>query len=44
MNNAASMVRESDGIRQFVVVGNKTEGSTLEAGSYAEAEITRRQA
>jgi hypothetical protein len=25
------------------VVGNKTEGSTLEAGSYAEAEITRRK-
>jgi len=42
MINAASMVREQDGIRQFVVVGNNSEGSILQAGSYAEAEITRR--
>jgi len=42
MTNAASMVREQDGIRQFVVVGNQTEGSSVQAGSYAEAEIIRR--
>jgi hypothetical protein len=44
MMNAASMVRESDSLRQFIAVGDKTEGSALEAGSYAEAEITRRKA
>lgn len=42
MLNAASMVREQDGVRQYVVVGQQEEGSTVEAGSYAEAEITRR--
>jgi hypothetical protein len=42
MNDAASMVREENGITQFVVVGNNTEGSSLQASSYAEAEITRR--
>lgn len=42
MTNAASMIREQNGIRQFVAVGNKDEGSSLQAGSYAEAEITRR--
>jgi len=42
MTNVASMVREQDSIRQFVAVGNKTDASTVEAGSYAEAEIIRR--
>lgn len=42
MINAAGMVREKDGIRQFVVVGNNTQESALQAGSYAEAEIVRR--
>ena len=32
MANAASMVREKDGIRQFVVVGNNTQASGLVAG------------
>lgn len=43
MDNAASMVREKDGLTQYVVVGNNTEASSLQVGSYAEAEITRRQ-
>lgn len=42
MINVASMVREQNSIRQFVAVGNKTDASTVEAGSYAEAEIIRR--
>lgn len=42
MVDAAAMVREKDGLRQFVVVGSNTEGSALQAGSYAEAEIIRR--
>lgn len=42
MSNAASMVREQDGIRQYVVVGQQEEASTVQAGTYAEAEITRR--
>lgn len=42
MTNAASMVREKDGLRQFVVVGNNGENSSLQAGSYADAEIIRR--
>jgi len=42
MINVATMVREHDSIKQFVVVGNKTDATTAEAGSYAEAEIIRR--
>lgn len=42
MTDAASMVREKDGLRQFVVVGSNSEASALQAGSYAEAEIVRR--
>ena len=42
MVDAASMVREEDGVRQFVVVGQQTEASSLQCGSYAEAEIIRR--
>lgn len=42
MNNAAAMVREQNGIRQFVAVGNTTDGSSMQAGSYAEAEIVRK--
>lgn len=42
MIRAASMVREQDGIRQFVVTGTKTEAISLESGSYFNAEITRR--
>lgn len=44
MTNATSMVREKDGLRQFVVVGSNGESSFLQAGSYAEAEIVRRAA
>jgi hypothetical protein len=42
MISAASMVREKDGLSQFVVVGSNTQESALQAGSYAEAEIVRR--
>lgn len=42
MINATSMVREKDGLSQFVVVGNNTQDSALQGGSYAEAEIVRR--
>jgi hypothetical protein len=42
MQNAASMVREEDGLRQFVVVGNNSEAAAMQAGSFAEAEIVRR--
>lgn len=42
MIDAASMVREQNGVRQYVVVGQQTEGSTVESSTYAEAEITRR--
>ncbi len=42
MIEAASMVREKDGLRQFVVVGNNSDASAMQAGSYAEAEIVRR--
>lgn len=42
MNNAAAMVREQNGLRQFVAVGNNTDGSAMQAGSYAEAEIIRK--
>lgn len=42
MAAAASMVREKDGLRQFVVVGGNSESSSLQCGSYAEAEIVRR--
>lgn len=44
MTEAAGMLREQDGIKQFVVVARNTEGSSLEAGSYAEAEIIRKSA
>ena len=37
-----ALVREQDGCRQFIVVGNQAEASTLQCGSYAEAEIIRR--
>lgn len=43
MTAAASLVLEQDGLRQFVVVGQNTEASTLQCGSYAEAEIIRRE-
>jgi hypothetical protein len=43
MINAASMVRENDGLTQFVAVGNATDANRLQAGSFAEAEITRRE-
>lgn len=42
MTSAAGLVREQDGIRQFVVVGQNREASSLQCGSYAEAEIIRR--
>lgn len=42
MANAASLVREEDGLRQFVAVGTTVEASALRATSYAEAEIIRR--
>lgn len=42
MIDAASVVREKDGARQFVVVGSTSQASALQAGSYAEAEIVRR--
>jgi hypothetical protein len=42
MTSAAALVREQDGCRQFIVVGNQAEASTLQCGSYAEAEIIRR--
>lgn len=42
MTEAAGMMRESDGIKQYVVVARNSEGSSLEAGSYAEAEIIRK--
>lgn len=42
MAGAASLVREEDGLRQFVTVGTTTEASRLAASSYAEAEIVRR--
>lgn len=42
MENAASLIREEDGLRQFVTVGITTETSKLAASSYAEAEIIRR--
>lgn len=42
MTGAASLVRESDSLRQFVVVGNNAQASSLQCGSYAEAEIIRR--
>lgn len=42
MTVAASMVREKDSLRQFIVVGNNSEASSLQCGSYAEAEIVRR--
>lgn len=41
LTSAAAMVREQDGLRQFVVVG-QGESSAMQAGSYAEAEIIRR--
>lgn len=42
MINATSVVREKEGLSQFVVVGNNAQQSALQAGSYAEAEIVRR--
>lgn len=42
MVEAAALVREKDGVRQFVIVGSTTQASALQAGSYAEAEIIRR--
>ena len=42
MTGAASLVRESDSLRQFVVVGNNAQASSLQCGSYAEAEVIRR--
>lgn len=42
MENTASLIRESDGLRQFITVGTTSEGSSLQASSYAEAEVVRR--
>jgi hypothetical protein len=42
MTEAAAMVREKDSVRQFVVVGSGGQSSSLQCGSYAEAEIIRR--
>ena len=42
MSGAAALVREQDSLRQFVVVGNNAQASSLQCGSYAEAEIIRR--
>lgn len=42
MTGAAALVRESDSLRQFIVVGNNAQASSLQCGSYAEAEIIRR--
>lgn len=44
MTNGASMIREQNSLRQFVVVGNNKQDSALQAGSYADAEIVRRAA
>ena len=42
MEGAASLVRESDGLRQFITVGRAAEGSSLQASSYADAEVVRK--
>ena len=42
MADAAAMVRDKDSVRQYVVVGSNIDSSSLQAGSYAEAEIVRR--
>lgn len=42
MIDGAAFVRESNSIKQYVVVGSSTQSSALQAGSYAEAEIIRR--
>jgi len=42
MEGAASLVRESDGLRQFIAVGRAAEGSSLQASSYADAEVVRK--
>lgn len=44
MLDTAAMVRDKDGVRQYVVVGSNMDSSALQAGSYAEAEIVRRAA
>lgn len=44
MTDAASMVRENDGLRQYVVVGNKAGKSSLEAQTYFDAEVVRQSA
>ena len=42
MEGAASLIRESDGLRQFIAVGRAAEGSSLQASSYADAEVVRK--
>jgi len=42
MWSTPALVRESDSLRQFVVVGNNAQASSLQCGSYAEAEVIRR--
>jgi len=42
MQEAAGMVREKDGLKQYVVVGTSLQDAGLISTSYAEAEIVRR--
>ncbi len=42
MTEAAGFVRESDSLRQYIAVGNSSNGSSVQCGSYADAEIIRR--
>ena len=44
MANSASIVREQDGIRQFLVVGNNLGSSSLQSVGYAQAEVIRQAA
>lgn len=42
MEGAASLIREEDGLRQFITVGTAIEGASVQANSYAEAEVIRK--